>query len=533
MSNNSNLRIWTPVLLGATMALGIFFGTQMSKKNNGVFGFQKSYENAYDQKIQDIINIIDQQYVDSVNKEELLEQTISELLHKLDPHSNYISAKDIQLANEQIQGEFSGVGIRFFVIRDTVCITNVIKDSPSEQAGIKPGDKILKVDNVNIAGVKIKNDDIMSKLKGKKNTQVKVELLRDGKKITKSIVRGTIPIHTVISSYMIDNETGFIKIDQFSLNTDVEFRDAAKALLDKGMKKLILDLRNNPGGSLQAATNISNEFLAANKIIVSTKGLHRKNKNETSKGNGILQKVKVAVLINENSASASEIVAGALQDNDRATILGRRSFGKGLVQEDITLRDHSNIRLTVARYYTPTGRSIQKPYSGDIEEYYHDKADRYDSGELYAPDSSKFVDSLKFTTPKGKVVYGGGGIMPDVFIPLDTIGNSWSLAQLRYTASFQAFAFDFAHGKYSKWKNPKDFNQSFFVTDVLMDELIKYSQKEYKVKVNSTDLKASKDLIKLYLKAEIARQIWTENGFFIVFNTADKEVKKALEELKK
>ncbi len=455
------------------------------------------------------------------------------MLHKLDPHSNYISAKDIQLANEQIKGEFSGVGIRFFVIRDTVCVTNVIKDSPSEEAGVMAGDKILKVDNVSIAGVQIKNDDIMSKLKGKAGSRVKVEVLRNGKKITTSIVRGTIPIYSIISAYMMDHETGFIKIDQFSINTDVEFREAAQKLLDKGMKRLVLDLRNNPGGSLDAATTISNAFLGANKVIVSTRGLHTKSKNHMSKGDGILQKMKVAVLINENSASASEIVAGALQDNDRATIFGRRSFGKGLVQQDITLRDNSNLRLTVARYYTPTGRSIQKPYSGDIEEYYHDKKDRFESGELYAPDSSKFVDSLKFTTPKGKVVYGGGGIMPDVFIPLDTIGNTWTLAQLRYTASFQAFAFDFAHGKYTRWKNPKEFSQSFFVSDAMVNDFIKYSQKEYKVKINESELITSKELIKLYLKAEIARQIWTEEGFYIVFNHADKEVKKAFEEIKK
>lgn len=529
MENNNNLRVWTPVLIGVALALGIFFGRQMAMPGTSSFkGMNKGYVNSNSQKIQDIIDIIDNHYVDSVNREDLLEETISDMLHKLDPHSNYISAKDLQLANEQIQGEFSGIGIRFFVIRDTVCVTNVIVDSPSERAGLKAGDKIIKVDGETVAGVKIKNDDIMSKLKGKKNTEVKVEVLRDGKKLSKSIVRGTIPIYSVISAYMIDHETGFIKIDQFSVTTDSEFRSAAEKLIGQGMKKLILDLRNNAGGVMQTATKVADEFLHADKIIVSTKGKHSKERQYRATSDGILENMKVVVLINENSASASEIVAGALQDHDRATIIGRRSFGKGLVQEDMRLRDNSSLRLTVARYYTPTGRSIQKPYNGNIEDYYHDRIERYDSGELYAPDSSKFVDSLKFVTPKGKVVYGGGGIMPDVFVPLDTTGNSWLLTQLRYTTSFQAFAFDYASGKYDKWKNPKEFARSFQVSDALMNDFLKFSEKEFKVKVNQEEVKVSKELIKTFLKAEIARQIWTEDGYFIVMNHADKEVQQAL-----
>lgn len=528
MENNSNLRLWTPVLIGAALALGIFFGRQMAMPGTSFMGFSKGYGNSNSQKIQDIIDIIDNHYVDSVNREDLLEQTISDMLHKLDPHSNYISAKDLELANEQIQGEFSGIGVRFFIIRDTVCVTNVIVDSPSERAGLKAGDKIIQVDGKSVAGVKIKNDDIMSKLKGRKNTEVKVEILRDGRKLNKSIIRGTIPIYSVLSAYMIDKETGFIKIEQFSVTTGDEFRSAAERLKAQGMKKLILDLRNNAGGVMQSATKVADEFLADNKLIVSTKGKHSKERQYRATSDGVLENIKVAVLINENSASASEIVAGALQDQDRATIIGRRSFGKGLVQEDMKLRDNSSLRLTVARYYTPTGRSIQKPYNGNIEDYYHDRIERYDNGELYAPDSSKFVDSLKFTTPKGKVVYGGGGIMPDVFVPLDTVGNSWLLTQLRYTMSFQAFAFDYASGKYDKWKNPVEYTRSFQVSDKLLNDFITFSEKEFKVKVNREDMKTSKELIRNFLKAEIARQIWTENGYYTVMNQFDKEVQKAL-----
>mgnify|MGYP000921575740 CR=1 FL=1 len=532
MGNNNNLRLWTPILIGGALALGILFGRKMAIFGSEFSGIKIGYTNSSSQKIQDIIDIIDNNYVDSVNREELLEETISDMLHKLDPHSNYISAKDLELANEQIKGEFSGIGVRFFILRDTVCVTNVVPDSPSERAGLNAGDKIIKVDGKSVAGVKIKNDDIMSKLKGKSNTEVKVEVLRNGKKITKSIIRGAIPIYSISSAYMIDKETGFIKIDQFSITTDTEFKEASKELLAKGMKNLILDLRNNAGGVMQSATNIVDEFLPANKIIVSTKGQHSKERHYKSTSNGILEKIKVAVLINENSASASEIVAGALQDNDRATIFGRRSFGKGLVQEDMRLRDNSSLRLTIARYYTPTGRSIQKPYNGNIEDYYHDRAERYDNGELYAPDSSKFVDSLKFVTPKGKVVYGGGGIMPDVFIGLDTVGNTWLLAQLRYTMVFQAYAFDFANGKYNKWKSPKEFAANFSVSDALLNDFLNFGKKEYKIKVDTKELAISKNWIKTFLKAEIARQIWTEEGYYEVLNLSDNEIQKALKYMK-
>lgn len=516
-----------PILIGLTLSIGIFLGRNFASPGDLSFG-SKQRVSQDNQKIQDILDIIDNYYVDSVNKEELFEKTISDMLHQLDPHSNYISAKDLQLANEQIKGEFSGVGIRFFILKDTVCVTNVIKGSPSEKIGIKAGDKIIKVDGKKVAGVKIKNDEIMSLLKGKKDTQVDVIVLRNGKELSKSIVRGTIPIYSVSTAYMINEEVGFIKIDQFSVTSAQEFRAEAKKLLSQGMKKLVLDLRNNSGGVLQTATKIVDEFLPANKIIVSTKGKNSKEQIYKSTSYGILENTKLVVLINENSASASEIVAGALQDNDRAIIIGRRSFGKGLVQEDMRLRDDSSLRLTIARYYTPSGRSIQKPYNGNMEEYYHEEMDRYEKGELFAPDSSLLVDSLKFTTPKGKVVYGGGGIMPDIFVPLDTVGNSWFLAQLRYSMSFQSFAFDFANGKYDKWKSPKEFAKSFQVTDELLNKFLKFSEKESGVIIDKNGLRVSKSLIKIILKAEIARQIWTEEGYFIVMSQEDNEVQKAL-----
>ena len=348
-----------------------------------------------------------------------------------------------------------------------------------------------------------------------------------------TIVRGAIPIESVTASYMYDDKTGVIRVDQFSMTTADEFRASLYELKKQGMQQLILDLRNNPGGVLQAGVEMLDEFLSEGKLILTTKGTNIKDRQYKATRRGDYEQMPLVVLINENSASASEIVSGALQDNDRALIVGRRSFGKGLVQEDMVLKDGSSLRLTVARYYTPTGRSIQRPYDGDIEDYYHDQTERYESGELYAPDSSLMVDSLKFKTPKGKVVYGGGGIMPDVFVPIDTTGNSWYLTQLRYMGVFQAFAFDFAADKYTKWKSPQEYNRQFQVTDQMLNQFADYAARNYEIKKDARGLARSKERIRTFLKAEIARQIWTENGYFTVLNQQDKEIIAARKALKK
>jgi len=530
---NSRMQILLPTIVGVVLAIGIFLGRQLTLSGSLLGNLERNSVGYSSQKIQDIIDIIDKHYVDSINREELLEETIENMLHKLDPHSNYISAKDIQLANEHIKGEFFGVGIRFFVLRDTVCVIHVIPNSPSDKVDIKAGDKIISVNEELIAGVSIKNDAIMEKLKGPNNTQVKVELLRNGKKIKKIITRGSIPINSVVSAYMMDEQVGFIRIDQFSVTTSQEFRSAIMNLKKQGLKKIILDLRNNAGGVMQTATQIADEFLPKGKIIVSTKGLHSKERLYLSTDYGIIEDMPTVVLINEGSASASEIVAGALQDNDRATIIGRRSFGKGLVQEDMKLRDKSNLRLTVARYYTPTGRSIQRPYNGDIEEYYHDQTQRYDNGEWYAPDTTKFVDSLKFTTPKGKIVYGGGGIMPDVFVAIDTTGRTWTFNQLRYTLAFQAFAFDYVHTQKKEMESLEKYAKEFNISEQLFNEFILFAKKEFKIKSTQDDLVKSKQLIKNILKAEIARQLWLENGYYACINLMDKETLEALSDFNK
>lgn len=519
---------WVPIVMASCLALGLYMGNLLSPQQEG----NLSTGEARFDKIQEVIQILDQRYVDSLNGDDVFEQMIGEMLHRLDPHSNYIPAEELTAMNEMIEGKFGGIGIRFFIIRDTVCVTNVINGSPSELVGLKAGDKIVKIDGKKVAGKRLTNEDLMGMLKGAEGTSVEVTVLRNKKYLTKKIERGTIPVESISASYMITKDIGFIRIDQFSVMTSTEFRVAAAELKSRGMKKLILDLRDNGGGILTGATEIADEFLGANVPIVETRGVHSAKRVYKATSEGTLSGIKVAILMNSNSASASEILAGAIQDNDRGTIIGRRSFGKGLVQEDYVLRDGSNLRLTVARYYTPTGRCIQKPYSEDYESYMEDQAERYDNGELYAVDSTVFVDSLRFVTPGGKVVYGGGGIMPDIFVPYDSSGASWYLTELRYSSAFNTFAFDFVSGKRTMWKSAKEFNAKFTVSEDLLNRFARYAEKYHGVKKNEAELLRSKRLIAKFLKAEIARQIWLEDGFFQVLNATDVDVQRAIKNLR-
>ena len=510
--------------MASCIALGLYLGNVLtpSKVEQKTIG-----EERY-QKMQDIIQVLNYKYVDSIDTDALFERTIGDMLHKLDPHSNYIPASELKAMNEAMVGKFGGIGIRFFIIQDTVCVTHVLPNSPSVAAGLKAGDKILKVDGKKVAKTKISNDEIMGMLKGTESTPVKLTILRDKKKLEKRVVRGSIPVQSVLSAYMIAKGIGFVKIEQFSLTTADEFRETTQKLRSQGMKKLIIDVRNNGGGVLKAATEIVDEFLPANLPIVQTKGVNSLPYTYMSSSKGNLKDIEVVVLINSNSASASEILAGAIQDNDRGTIIGRRSFGKGLVQEDVMLRDGSNLRLTIARYYTPTGRCIQKPYSDNYDDYMDDQMERYDNGELYKIDSTQLSDSLKFVTPKGKVVYGGGGIMPDIFVPLDTLGASWYYTELRYSSVFTTFAFKFVQGKRNNWSSPSAYNKQFKVSNELLEQFTRFAEKEYKIKMSEKDFKLSKQLISTTLKAEIARQIWVEQGYYQLYNEHDVEVQKAI-----
>jgi len=529
MQNKKNQYL-IPIVMACFLAVGLLLGKKLAPQQE-VYITKSGGQVRY-QKIQEIIHLLDDRYVEAVDGEEIFEKTISDMLHKLDPHSNYIPAEDLKAMNESIEGKFSGVGIRFFIIRDTVSVTNVLPYSPAENAGMKPGDKILKVDTTVITEIAIKNDEVMGLLKGVSGTKVNLVILRNGQKMKKAIIRGSIPVESVVASFMIDEKIGYVKIDQFSVATSEEFFLATSILKKQGLKKLIIDLRNNGGGVLTGATEVADEFLQANIAIVETKGEHSKDYVYRSTSKGELKDVELAILINSNSASASEILAGAIQDNDRGTIIGRRSFGKGLVQEDMMLRDGSNLRLTVARYYTPTGRCIQKPYTENLEEYYSDQMNRYENGELYEVDSTKFADSLKFITPGGKVVYGGGGIMPDVFVPFDTLGTSWYFTNLRYSSAFTTFAFDFVQDKRTKWRSVNEFNKEFTVTNEILRRFVQFAEEESKVEKNDKELVVSKQLIKETIKGEIARQLWVEQGYYYVRMKDDVDVQEAIKVLK-
>ena len=515
-----------PIWLSLFLCVGLLIGQKLGKPFTGTTGNQKDV-----QKLNDILTILDARYVDKVNKDSIFEATINDMLHKLDPHTNYIPAKDVKAMNESIQGKFGGIGVRFLLIRDTICISYVMPNSPSLVAGVQAGDKIIEVNGDKMTGKKVNNEKVMSHLKGDPKSQVTVTVLRQGKKKKITITRDQIPISSINCAYMLDSETGYILIDQFSVPTAQEFELAAEKLKELGMKQLILDLRNNGGGVLTAATDIADQFLKEGASILKTKGRSVGEQVYKANGGGLLENIKVAVLINSNSASASEILAGALQDNDRAIIVGRRSFGKGLVQEDKELRDGSNLRVTIARYYTPSGRCIQRPYTGSYESYMEDE-ERFAHGEMFKADSSIYKKAKKYKTVSGRTVYGGGGITPDVFVPFDTSGSSFYLTEMQYSGVFSAFAFDFLQGKRNNWKNASEFIAKFNVSDELVKNLEDYAAKNYKIKKVANEASHSKNNIAKYLKAEIARQLWVEEGFYRVINQQDNEINAAKKALK-
>ena len=525
-----NIKIYLPLILALAIATGIFIGRRMNYPNRPVaFASQDMRE----QKLREIISYIDYDYVDDVNTDSLLDLTITDLLHKLDPHSSYITQRDVQKSEESLKGSFDGIGIEYLVNRDTLVVLRVVPQGPSAKAGIKGGDRFVAIDDKPVAGVQFPEKEYPMVLKGTSGTSIEVTYFRPQTQITKtvSITRGKIALKSIDVAYMLDKHTALIKINRFAETTTDEFETALKALKKKGATKLILDLRDNPGGLLKGAIEIADVFLDKDELIVYTE--NRKNQTRytyaTKKGDFV--KGEVVVLINENSASASEIVAGALQDNDRATLVGRRSFGKGLVQEEITLRDGSRVRLTTARYYTPTGRSIQKPYTNGFEAYQRETYDRFKSGELIEADSSIFEPVQKFTTPKGKVVYGGGGIMPDIFVPIDTSTNSIAILYHYFSlGQIDRFAFDYVdrnRKEISAWKFDNYLN-TFEISDSTMADLLAFAG------INTNKFKldeATETILKTRLKAMIARNLWGDRGMYPVLFTEDPMVLKALDAL--
>jgi carboxyl-terminal processing protease len=490
--------------------------------------------NAGVRKYSTAMQIIKYAYVDSVNESKLVEKAIIETLQELDPHSMYISKKDVERANEGLVGNFEGIGVQFEILKDTITVVHPIPGGPSEKLGIMPGDKIIRIENEDVTGKKVTNQFVLDHLRGKKGTKVTVSIFRKGRKdlIDYTITRDKIPINSLDAAYMITPETGYINLNRFSGTSTQEFEDAVQTLKGQGMKNLILDLRNNAGGYLNTAIELSDEFLPANKLIVYTEGLRSPREDFTSTSKGLFEKGKVVIMINENSASASEIVSGAVQDWDRGIILGRRSFGKGLVQRPFNLPDSSQIRLTTARYHTPSGRCIQKPYSGGIEKYYQDFSNRVRNGELENADSIKFPDSLKYYTSKKRVVYGGGGIMPDVFTAWDSTPITDYYLDLRRKNVVNLFVGDYVDNNRSAlMKNYPDFqsfDKNFVIDDALMNNFFALAEKEG-VKKDDNQYPLSEKLIKTQLKALIAQKLWDLTAFYKVFNKDDNELNKAVE----
>ena len=474
-------------------------------------------------------------YVDEVDEGKLVEDAIRGMLEQLDPHSTYTTAEETKEMNEPLQGNFSGIGIQFNMNKDTLYVIQTIVGGPSEKVGIQAGDRIISVNDTTIAGVKMKNTDIMKRLRGKAGTVVRVTVLRKGvaEPIEFRIVRDNIPIYSIDASYMVDKETGYIRVSRFAMNTDKEFSDAIKALKKKGMKNLIVDLQGNGGGFLTSAIAMADEFLSDGQTIVYTEGRRSPRDDAFATKQGLFQQGKLVLLVDESSASASEILSGAVQDWDRGIIVGRRTFGKGLVQRPIPFPDGSMIRLTIARYYTPSGRSIQKPYDKGHEAYERELLDRFNHGELIYTDSIHFPDSLQFKTlNNGRTVYGGGGIMPDVFIPLDTTIYTDFHRDLLAKGVLNQYPVDYLddHRKelMSKYKNMEQFDAGFVVTDEMFADLLQKAEAE-KVKYNEEQYLKSKELIGAQVKALIARDMFDMTAYFKIMNPKNASFVKAME----
>ncbi|MCL1944138.1 MAG: S41 family peptidase [Candidatus Azobacteroides sp.] len=486
-------------------------------------------------KLSYAVYAIENLYVDTLNQNTLVEEAIVSLLQNLDPHSDYMTAKEAKELNEPLQGNFDGIGIQFNMLKDTLFVVSTIPGGPSEKVGIRAGDRIVSVNDSTIAGVNMSNTDVMRRLRGKKGTVANVKVLRRGISdlIDFKIIRDKIPIYSLDASYMINKETGYIKLNRFASTSHDEFLTALKKLQAQGMKNLIFDLQGNGGGYMNAATDIADEFLGGGQLIVYTEGVHQGKQTINATDKGDFEKENLIVLVDEGSASASEIVTGALQDWDRAVVIGRRTFGKGLVQRPIPFPDGSMMRLTVARYYTPSGRCIQKPYNGGEEQYQRDLTDRFKHGEMVSADSIHFPDSLKYKTLRyGRTVYGGGGIMPDIFVPMDTTRYTDFHRNLVARGALNRFVINYFenNGTVLKQKYPdfNKFNKEFTVTDEMLQEMIKTGEED-KVKYDEEQYRKSRPLIELQIKSLVARDLFDQNEYYKVINSENKPLQKAFE----
>lgn len=518
-----------PILLALALVIGIFLGNNLKSGSNQRL---QNFSMVKSNKLSTIVDLVSNAYVDSISSEKLVEDAIPAVLKNLDPHTSYISADDMQGVTEEMTGNFSGIGVQFSLQNDTVMVVDVVSGGPSHELGLLPGDRIVMVDDSLIAGVNINNDRVMSLLRGEKGTKVKVGIKRRGfnELIDYDIIRGDIPIYSVDVSYMIDDITGYIKVSRFAEHTYNEFKQGIAKLNSQGMERIVIDLRGNPGGYLGAVVKMVNEFLVQDESILYTEGNAQPRKTYTASEKGSSLDKEVVVLIDDFSASASEIFAGAIQDNDRGWVVGRRSFGKGLVQEQIPLMDGSALRLTVSRYYTPSGRCIQKSYENGNDEYFHDIMNRMVHGEFQEADSIHFADSLKYKTMHGRTVFGGGGIMPDYFVPADTTGYSDYFSKLIRKRLIYSYALDYADNNrkfLKKFKTGYEFNDYLSKQNILADFVL-YAE-ENGVPKDKEGLKISGKVIETQLKAYIARNIIGEEGFYPIIKDIDNVLLKAVD----
>ena len=505
----------------------IFLSTEAQNKEQS-----KAQQNA--QKFATTLYLIDNFYVDSANSEKVVEDAIIAALKELDPHSAYISKKDVEKANEPLVGSFEGIGVTFQLVRDTITVIGPTPGGPSEKVGIMAGDQFIKIDGEDAFGKKVDNEYVQKHLRGKKGTKVTVSVKRgnDPELMDFEIVRDKIPLNSINASFMMEKGVGYIKLDRFAQDSDKEFKAAMEKLRQEGMTSLILDLRSNSGGYLNTAISMVDEFLKADQLIVYTEGLRSERQEWKSTKEGVYTDGRLVVLIDEGSASASEILSGAIQDHDRGVLIGRRSFGKGLVQRPFNLPDGSMIRLTTARYHTPTGRCIQRPYEAGAEDYYKEMTKRMEHGEYFHADSIHFPDSLKYKTDGGRTVYGGGGIMPDLFMPADTSFNSKLYTNLVRKGVFNKYTVDYAmqHRDQLKSHYPEfsQFNDQFEITEAMMDAVKQIAAAE-KVDWDEVEYQRSEKYIKLQIKALIARNVWEMQQYYEVTLREDPTIAKAIE----
>ena len=541
MYKNNKHTILFPLILAVGIVLGILLG-QFVGRNKVETQLRTLISRGglnTSNKIMQTCMLVEHKFVDSISMDSLAELVIPLMMKELDPHSIYIPAREMQQVNEPLEGEFDGIGVVFNAATDTVIVLNVIPNGPSAKAGVVPGDRIIEINDTIVAGVKMPQNDIVKRLRGKRGTEVKLSLKRQNidDLVDVTVVRDAIPIESIESAFMVKDDIGFIRLSQFARTSYIELMRALAELRGQGMRKLIFDLRDNSGGYLDQAIMIANEFLPKNRLIVYPEDREGMQVKEFSDGSGASSDLALVILIDEGSASSSEILAGALQDNDRGTIVGRRSFGKGLVQSQLPYADGSALRLTVARYYTPTGRSIQKPYkNGDEVDYEMDMIRRYENNEFFSADSIHFADSLRYTTPKGKIVYGGGGIMPDIFVPLDTLNITKYYSEVNGRNILYRYTIDYSDRNRKALKSAKSLGDLKALLDndkSLFPDFIRYAERQG-VKPVWSQINRSREIMEAQLRAYISRNSeLEENAFYYFIYPIDRTILRAIEELNK